>query len=61
MGALPVLEAPLVFVPNAQALERALSWEPVLRLRPGHRDVPNDSSCSASPSVPAGPGCTTRS
>lgn len=43
MGALPVLEAPLI-VPDAPALERALSKEPVLRLRPGHRDVPNDSS-----------------
>lgn len=44
MGALPALEAPLVFVPAAPALERALSKEPVLRLRPGHWNVPNDSS-----------------
>lgn len=44
MGALPVLEAPLVVVPDAPALERALSKEPLLRLRPGHWDVPNDSS-----------------
>lgn len=35
--------------------------EPVVRLRPGRPNVPNDSSRSASPSVPAGRGCATRS
>lgn len=51
----------LLFSPDAPAVEESLSRSPFCGCIQVILNLPNDSSCSASPSVPAGRGCTSRS